>query len=325
MTRRTALVLLRATVSITLLAFVLSSLDLSEVATRLRLAAPAPLVGVVLVTLAALGVKTVRLQALLSTLGCRVRWRDVLAANLLGGFYNLVLPGVVGGDVARGWRLKTLTNKTARTAVSVAADRITGLIALVLLCVGALWLAPAFPGRDVLRLTAVGLLGALALVVALSLAPRRRRAASGETVGFLRRFTAQADEALQAYRDRPSALCGALGLGLILQILVALTNYLACRAFGLQISPVNVLWVTAAVSLALSLPISVAGLGVRETAYVVLLGHCGADPSQALGVSLVTLAVFVSCGLAGGVLQLLGLGARPQESAPGPLASQEAE
>jgi hypothetical protein len=310
---------------VALLAFVLASLDLSEVATRLRLAAPAPLALIVLVVAGALGIKALRLQMLLSTLGCSLRWRDVLAANLLGMFYNLVLPGVVGGDVARGWRLKNLTNTTARTAVSVAADRITGLIALVLLCVGGLWLAPAFPAREALRLTAVGLLAALGLVVAFSLAPRRRRAAPDEAVGFLRRFMAQADEALQAYRDRPSALGSALGLGLALQILVALTNYLACQAFGLQISPANVLWVTAAVSLALSLPISVAGLGVRETTYVVLLGHCGAAPSQALGVSLVTLAVFVSCGLAGGVLQLLGLGTRPQESAPPHLTSQEAE
>ena len=196
------------------------------------------------------------------------------------------------------------------------ADRLIGLVALMLLGIGALSLAPAFAGREALRIVTIALHLAVTVIGGVSLSGRTGRVATragrrlthGASPEGFWRFVGQAGEALRAYRGAPGALLRALGVGLVLQTLTVSINYLACRAVGIDISVINIVWVAAVVSLAVALPISIAGLGARETAYVTLLGQCGVSAAQALGVSPLMLAIYLLSGLLGGLVQLLGLG-----------------
>ncbi|MCX6020694.1 MAG: hypothetical protein NTZ05_02990, partial [Chloroflexi bacterium] len=56
-------------------------------------------------------------------------------------------------------------------------------------------------------------------------------------------------------------------------------------------------------------PVSVAGLGLREGAYVVLLGRYGVPDEQGLALALAVFGMILAQGLAGGVVDLMsGLG-----------------
>jgi glycosyltransferase 2 family protein len=83
-----------------------------------------------------------------------------------------------------------------------------------------------------------------------------------------------------------------------------LTNYLFCIAPGISIGYIQLLWVVAAVSLVQSLPISIAGVGVREGAYVYLLGLQGVAEPIALALSLLIFGTQILLALMGGLLQL---------------------
>jgi len=331
--RRLIGVALRITLSGVLLALVISAVDLGQVVRELRSARPSYVAATLTLALVGVGVNSFKWQGLLAAVGCSTRWRDVLTANIIAVFYNLALPGLVGGEIARGWRMARVTRRPVETTVSLVTDRTLGLTALLLIGIVALWLAPPFPGRGTFRLAALLLLLGMVAFAVVSLARRTRRFARsiaarltvGIRLGSVGRFIERVSEALEAYRDAPGALVQALGLGLVVQTLMVIMNYLICRAVNIDISVVNIVWVAAVVALAVSLPISIAGLGVRESAYVALLGQCGVPGAQALSVSFIMLSVYVLTALIGGLIQLTGLGSGPSDSTVTPAQPEETE
>jgi uncharacterized membrane protein YbhN (UPF0104 family) len=113
------------------------------------------------------------------------------------------------------------------------------------------------------------------------------------------------------YASLPARNLSALGIPLVLsllfQIVVVLANLLVCLAFNIPLSFVQLLWVVAVVSVLQALPISIAGIGVREGAYIYLLQLHGVAGTQALALSLTLFALQLSMALTGGWLQLRGL------------------
>ena len=93
-------------------------------------------------------------------------------------------------------------------------------------------------------------------------------------------------------------------LAVVFQLLTVSVNLLVADLFGINVSYLQLLWVVAIVSLAQSLPISIAGLGVREGVYVYLLHQLGVSTSMALALSLVIFAMQVAMALTGGALRL---------------------
>jgi len=90
----------------------------------------------------------------------------------------------------------------------------------------------------------------------------------------------------------------------LFQLGIVLTNYLFCQALDIPINYIQLLWVVAAVSLVQSVPISIAGVGVREGAYVYLLGLQSIAEPSALALSLLIFATQIIFALVGGLLQL---------------------
>ena len=72
----------------------------------------------------------------------------------------------------------------------------------------------------------------------------------------------------------------------------------------------------AVVSLLQSLPISIAGIGVREGAYLYLLQLQGVPGASALALSLTVFGIHMLIALAGGLLQLYSLLSRRRYENP---------
>jgi hypothetical protein len=101
-----------------------------------------------------------------------------------------------------------------------------------------------------------------------------------------------------------TSLLNSMLLAILFQLGIVCTNYLFCLALSIPIGYIQLLWVVAAVSLLQSLPISIAGVGVREGAYVYLLGLQGIAEPTALALSLMIFGTQIIFALAGGLLQL---------------------
>jgi hypothetical protein len=118
---------------------------------------------------------------------------------------------------------------------------------------------------------------------------------------------------LQSYSG--SALLRSLGVGLVFNVTLIAANVLIGMALGVDVPVAYYMIFVPLTSLVLILPISFAGLGVREGAYVVLFKQAGVAPEVALSMSLLVYALgTVTPGLVGGVIYILR-GARGYEEA----------
>jgi hypothetical protein len=71
---------------------------------------------------------------------------------------------------------------------------------------------------------------------------------------------------------------------------------------GIRVSLWYYLLFVPLISFSLTLPISISGLGVRETTFVLLFGQAGVEEPRALALSLTFYAVTIAVGLVGGAL-----------------------
>ena len=75
------------------------------------------------------------------------------------------------------------------------------------------------------------------------------------------------------------------------------------RALRIAAPAVDLGWVRAALDLVLILPISIAGLGVRDASVVAMLSHLGVPSAAALAFSFLLLARTLSVALLGGLVE----------------------
>ena len=95
-----------------------------------------------------------------------------------------------------------------------------------------------------------------------------------------------------------------IGTSFLFQILATISFIFVALAFKIHLSPLEYLWVFALVSLLLFLPISLAGLGVREGSMIFLLGILGVSSEKALAASLTLFIISIMLGSVGVLLHL---------------------
>ncbi len=218
-----------------------------------------------------------------------------------GLFFNLCLPSSIGGDVVKAYRLAETTSGRLLAGCTILADRLTGVSALGVLA-GAALLALRFQLSPVVTLAVGGLLlsGVLlffrlavgSLDWLLDRLPAHHR---------LRQFLSQ----LLPYQLRPILMSRAVGWSLIVQAGASVSVALLARALGVNLGLGIWFSVVPLIALAMVLPISINGVGLREGGMALLLSPWGVAREQAIAVGLLWLLATVFTGLAGGVLFLL--------------------
>jgi glycosyltransferase 2 family protein len=250
-------------------------------------------------------ISTIRWQRLLLAEGVRLPlWRLGLV-YFEGAFFNLFLPTLIGGDIVRGYFIYKLTRGHDAAIASILVDRLTGFAALMLIAVTSLTLAygtlrdPQVAGA-ILTVAAVF---AGSMAVLLNGALTSRAVALVRVVG-LARFQAKLQslvEALRRYRRHRRTLVQALALSALLQVLVIITYYLIGVGLNLGVPLVYFFLFVPLITTVAMLPVSVAGLGVREGGVIYFFSTVGVDAAAALGMSLVWFSLTLAVSGLGGV------------------------
>src|SRR3990167_10043126 len=94
-------------------------------------------------------------------------------------------------------------------------------------------------------------------------------------------------------------------MSIIFQILALISFIFIAQSFGIHLSIFEYFWAFALVSLLLFLPISLAGLGVRESSLIFLFETLGVSSEKALATSLTLFIINICMGLIGISLQSL--------------------
>ena len=112
-------------------------------------------------------------------------------------------------------------------------------------------------------------------------------------------------DGLRSYQTTWHRLGYVLALSLVYQLALVATAYQFSLGLGMHVSFLNLAWIMTLVSMAQALPISVAGVGTRDSALVYFLGVLGVASGLALQLSLSLLALNVIMGLPGAIIQFI--------------------
>ena len=218
-----------------------------------------------------------------------------------GAFFSLCLPSSIGGDVIKAYRLSDSTSGRLLAGCTVLADRLAGLTALGVLAGTALaateWSLPWFQTL----LVGAGLLLAAWLPMRLGIASLPRLAGAFSEGHPAKRFIAQ----LRPYSEQPGLLTHAFFWSLLVQVGSTLTVVLVGKSLGVTLSLLTWFAVVPLVALAMVLPITVSGVGIRESGLEFLLSPHGVAAEKAVAIGLLWFLTTICSGLVGGVLFLL--------------------
>jgi uncharacterized protein (TIRG00374 family) len=262
-------------------------------------------VGCLLLYLLGYLLSTLRWQRLLAAENIRVSlWRLTLV-YFEGAFFNLFLPTLIGGDIVRGYAIYKLTGGHTASIASILIDRLSGFAALMFIAVLSLSIAVTRMQNLQVALMILGVAITFGLLMAVLLNDRMKDWAAGvfRLVG-LARFQAKLQglvEAIHRYRGHRRALAQAFVLSAVLQALIIVTYYFVGR--GLQVGvPLAYFFVfVPLITVVAMLPVSVAGLGVREGGVVYFFALVGVDAATSLSMSLVWFALTVLVSSLGGL------------------------
>jgi uncharacterized membrane protein YbhN (UPF0104 family) len=230
---------------------------------------------------------------------------------------NLVLPTAVAGDAVRIWVVGRESGRLLGAAAATVVDKLTALVCLF----GLGWAAYAFD-RDAVPHSLVvvyawltaGLIAAFAVAALAAAGVRPVQHRFPEGLAAMARETWRLIRIWAASRKLVASL---VGLGVAYQVLAVLALVLVGETLGLEL-PFALAAVCAAVVLvAVLIPVSVGGLGIREGGFVLLLGEASIDPADATLVSLLSAgAVLIASAGVAGALYLYALRAgRPNARA----------
>jgi uncharacterized protein (TIRG00374 family) len=253
----------------------------------------------------------IRLQQLLVLQDIILSIRKVLLIGLSAVFYGLMIPG---GTVAAFAVRFVQLSRNARiefVAAALVVDRIIatmflvfiGIIAITFDQVESFWVGPMVT----VAIISVGFF-VFRQRTSAWMVDRLDNIASDESPGRLRRFGMKICKAFLNYStiDNKQAL-KILAVSLLAHLCGCIAFYVVATSVELELSFLSICWIRSGLILSVMIPISIAGLGVREITAIGLLVPLGFGEAQAVGFSiLIFLGTSVIPGLIGGIFELLG-------------------
>ena len=247
-------------------------------------------------------------QLLLQADGVQVPLRSLLGSYLIGTFFNLFLPSSIGGD---SYRVVDASRHggAAKSFASVFADRLTGFLALAIwgLVFSAIgW--SRLPDKRILLLPVLvfGLMAGLVFALVqrtwlVAIWGFLRMDRLKKLDAFLHRFL----DSLAGYHANRGLLAKVFGISLSFQMLAIAIIFCISQALAWSVPFIYFCIFVPLITLGEALPISIFGIGVRDSLYVFFFAQGGASREQALSMALVYVLITIVYSLLGGVLFLL--------------------
>lgn len=268
--RKKGITLLKFIVSAALLYFIFTKIPFSEVLTIVQKAQPLYVFGALLFFVVSKIIAAFRLNLYFHEIGVLLTQKSNLKLYLLGMFYNLFLPGGIGGDAYKGYYVKQHFEVPTKKVVAVLFfDRLSGLLLLfVFACIlGAALKVPELIPFNWL----IGLCIPLGILI---------------FWGLHRRFFTYILPVF--WRSNAlSSLVQLAQLGCVLMIL---------QALNIQVSTLEYLFVFLISSIVSVLPLTIGGIGSRELVFLYGALWLGLEEDRSVGISMLffLITAFVS-------------------------------
>jgi uncharacterized protein (TIRG00374 family) len=237
----------------------------------------------------------------------------VLEIFFISTFLGYFMPSSIGGDALRAYSLSRLNRDLAGSASSVVIDRAYGIFGL--LAISAVVLVPAVGSFVTITDAAViwmATIAGLAGVVLISSRTVYRwfsRIAGLQRGGAIRSRVGRLVDASTEYAGRKIVLFRVFGYSMVVQVLRVVLGIFCGLALGLQVDPMVYFIAMPIVVVVTLLPISIAGFGVREAAFIYFFTRAGVPAYACLSLSLLYFAMGIVVLIPGAfIFALYGMG-----------------
>ena len=298
--------LIKLGISAGLVAWLLWRSPLGEIASQMSHLGFGPLLAGAMLSIVAWVVSGVRLWLLAP----EFPFFEVIRMSIIASFYSTVLPGQVAGDVMKAWRLSDSQKFPGHAAAATIVDR--GIAMLTLLALGAtamprvgsvptslgVILAAACAG-----VACVGYLLSLTVVRDGLIALTRK----ADTASWPARIFSMFEHLAHAVHDalrRPRRIAICFLVAFVFHALCVCIHLVIGHALGIGLTVADWCVVYASVSVLLLLPLSIAGIGLREGGYVGILAMFGVSSESALALSFTFFAYTLLGALLGLIAEL---------------------
>jgi len=241
---------------------------------------------------------------------------QMLTIQFATGFYGLIVPGHVGAVVARWYKLQRPGRQGIEAAAVIALNRLLEATTGMLIGIGLALADPVAQQHTLILLFLVAAsVGSFVVIGAFASSGGRARLRAWQ--GALpnwrllrpaRRLIPAVSDAAQRFSTmRRSQFAMLVFWSLVFHAIGILMVVLAARAVGSDVSWTTLGWIRSFLAIALLVPVSWAGLGLREIGFVALLTPYGVPAATAVTIGMFGSLRYVLHAVIGGLIELVGL------------------
>ncbi len=303
-----ALVAFKVLVSIGLISWLLSRADLGQIWHTIQTANYALLTLAFVMFFIGYFLAARRWQILLAALGVPARLLTLVQSFSIAILFNNFLPSTIGGDAYRMYDSFRLGAGKSRAVAVVFIDRVVGLSALILLAFTvSLFAAEVAEQIPLLRLFLAGAMFGILVLSWIIFGSggkvlMRLTGGSSPPMKIAHRIMGKLYYSFQLFEGRSDVLLKAVGLSLLLQVNVVIHCLIIARALQIEVPVVAMFIIIPLSFLIMTAPISINGIGLRESVFVFFFGLYGVAPELALAFSFISFGMILAQGVVGGIV-----------------------
>lgn len=246
--------------------------------------------------LAIILINNYRWQLLLHGQNIEVSYWDTLKLTFIGLFFNLAMPGSIGGDVLKAYYItKSYPHAKLKVVSSVLVDRIVGLYSVVLIAFFAVLFQweriRQVPPLHALSIFIFILVGVFSAFFALSFSRRVRRHSTTDKLMDAMpasNLVRKVYNGIHAFRGGQKQFIIGVFLSLISQSQMIFFLYVIARELGFSVDVGTFFFVFPVGFMATAIPISPAGVGVGQVVFLTLFQwYTGAEGT--IGPTMITI------------------------------------
>ena len=231
---------------------------------------------------------------------------------MIGMFYNQFLPGGTGGDIMKSYLLlKETPGKATGALLAVVFDRMVGLVALisitgVLIALRYDWLTQLQETKHLVWLLVAILSGAVLMLVTSFVVSGFHLAHKLPERFPGREKLIELSAAYHLYARHWRATLAALGASIVAHLATFGTFLCVAYAFRAPVAALDFFAIMPIERTISSLPISFAGVGLREKIFQIMLhGLCGVPEAVAVLIGSMSFLVMLASSAPGGIVYFL--------------------
>ncbi|MHB0976313.1 MAG: lysylphosphatidylglycerol synthase transmembrane domain-containing protein [Candidatus Aquicultorales bacterium] len=294
------LTFVKIAVSLSLVGLLIARSDIHRYASLLGSASPLYLGLALAVTVLSILVSAYKWRFLVLAQGFSVPLKRLVSTYFVGLFFNNFMPTSIGGDVVRIYDLRKMIDDGPAATASVVAERVLASFTLGLIVVcGFVW--GSGPVSRYSALICVFVLVCVAGFVLLFQAGRLGSVLARSENAILKKAKGTFDSMRSCVEPTPS-LVKVLVYSLVFQLMVVAINALIIKALGLSVPGGFVLLAVPVIFAVTMLPVSLNGLGLRETMYAYFFSQVGLSVEESVAISLFFFLIVTAVSLIGGVI-----------------------